>query len=41
MLTAAYVFNYAAVWLAQYLIYRRQIRALDAKIKAANRKEEV
>ena len=41
VLTAAYVFNYAAVWLAQYLIYRRQIRALDAKIKAVNRKEEV
>ncbi len=39
-LVGSWLFCYAATWLSQYLLYRRRVRALDAKIKALNREEK-
>ena len=40
ILCASWLFTYTATWLSQYLIYRHRIRALDARIKAVNGKED-
>ncbi len=40
ILVGSWLFCYAATWLSQYLLFRRRVRALDAKIKAVNREDE-
>ena len=39
-LCGSWLITYAATWFSQYLVYRHRVRALDAKIKAVNGKEE-
>ena len=39
VLVISWLSCYAATWLAQYLLYRHRVRALDAKIKAMNLEE--
>ena len=36
LLCACWLGTYVATWLSQYLVYRHRVRALDAKIKAVN-----
>ena len=36
ILCLSWLFTYIVTWLSQYLVYRHRVRALDARIKAAN-----
>lgn len=39
-LCGSWLFTYTVTWFSQYLLYRHRVRALDAKIKSVNGKEE-
>ena len=40
-LIISWLATYSATWLAQYLVYRHEIRKLNAKIHSVNQEEEV